>query len=494
MFNFDTQLDGFKEFGVVEEIYHPVVMVSGLPNVRPGEMVVFENNSLGKVLHIGEELIEVLYFSRKPVLAGIRVTRTNQQVTVRAGEWMLGNVLDPMGKPMQNINSAQTTTQEILIDKPPLSISTRTQITEPLISGVTLVDVLLPLGKGQRELVVGDRKSGKTSFLLNLIKTQVQLGSVVIYAAIGKQLIEIETVHSWLKTHQVFDQTIIVGASSNESQSMIYMAPFTAMSIAEFFKELGREVIVVLDDLTNHAKYYREISLLAKRFPGRDSYPGDIFYTHARLLERAGNYLHKTQGTVPISCLPVAETTENDLSDYIVSNLIGITDGHILFDSMEFVKGRRPAINPMNSVTRVGRQTQSLLHQDISQKLTAFLTEYEKHQRLSHFGTELSEKVKETLDKGNKLYQIFNQPPSVSVPLSIQIVICAFVWGNSLTEIESKISLAEIRQLLIDAYFSKEDARSYIDELMNVPNFLELVDKISANRQKIWSLCEINKQ
>ena len=226
-------------------------------------------------------------------------------------------------------------------------------------------------------------------------------------------------------------QVVLVATAANDPPGLIYLAPYTAMTVAEYFRDQGRNVTVVLDDLSTHSKFYREISLTSGRFPGRESYPGDIFYSHAKIMERAGNFIHKTQGQSSISCFPIVETVEGNLSGYIVTNLMGMTDGHIFFDNNIFQKGRRPAVNSSLSVTRVGKQTQSALKREINKLLTSFIYTYEKVQNYSHFGAELTEDIKNTLHRGDQFFSFFDQSVYTSIPESVQIIIFALIWSTA---------------------------------------------------------------
>jgi F-type H+-transporting ATPase subunit alpha len=495
MSTFKDCLEKFNEFGIVEEIAYPVIKIKGLPHATSGELIVFENEQLGQVMILDEDYLEVVLLSSQPLLVGMQAARTGSKISVNVGDQLLGHIIDPLGNiksyiDTDNYSDRNNNAAYQFIDIPPPGITQRYQITEPLLTGVSIIDLLLPLGKGQRELVVGDRKTGKTSFIFTVLKNQVKQGVVGIYVAIGKQTIEIEAARQWFAQQQILPQMIIVASTSQDIQSLIYLAPFAGMAIAEYFRDQGRDVVLVLDDLSTHAKFYREIYLLARRFPGRDSYPSDIFFTHARLLERAGNFIHPVQGTASISCLPVAETAENDLSDYIVSNLIGITDGHLLFDSQEFIKGHRPAVNSSLSVTRVGRQTQGPLHQDISQKLMAFMSQYVRDVSFSHFGSELTEELKHTLQLGNTLYSFFNQQSETVIPLNVQIVVISLIWIQSSTA-WIKITEDNILQIienLTQAYEQNSDFRDWVEKLTQNLDWSRMLDQLSAEKQVILNL------
>ena len=509
MSQFQQYLQDFKEFGVVKEVYHPMIVVEGLPGVKPREIVVFENGMRGEVLEMDGDLVRVQSFSRFPIQVGLRVARTQRQLFIPVGDHVLGKMLNPLGEVILSIskqNLADTKQTEVSkaelllqkqqleskgreIDIPPLSIAHRQEITQQFVTGVAMVDVLLPLGQGQRELVVGDRKTGKSSFLKSVIKSHVRQGGIAIYAAVGKRSIEIEGMRDFIIQQKLYDQVVMVVTTSQDSPSMIHIAPFAAMTLAEYFRDQGRSVVVVLDDLTTHAKYYREVSLLAKRFPGRDSYPGDVFYTHARLLERAGNFVIDGKKAA-ITCLPVAETTENDLTDYIVSNLIGITDGHILFDHTEFIKGRRPAINPMLSVTRVGKQTQTPLEQDLTQQLTLFISRYLRSITYSHFGSELSAEVRKLLHLGQLVYQFFTQQPQQVYAKQVQVLLLAVLFAEVYPEIDSQqIEQCKRQYQRMFADQNAEIIKLYQQLTEGVKTWREFLDKVAQQAEAIIKLC-----
>lgn len=481
---FNEYLQEFQEYGEVREVYHPVVLIGGLPRVRPREMVLFEDGTQGMVLSLGESTVEVLIFSQKPVSVGMRTVRTGRPLAIPIGQYLVGQVIDPLGKPQFEIKGDIHPEEERDVDIPPPSIVNRQQIRHPQFTGVGVVDLLLPLGKGQRELVVGDRKTGKTAFLLTAMKSHALEGGMVIYVAIGKKAIELDQLQKFILAEGMLNRMVIISTTAHDSASMIYVAPFSGMTLAEYFKDRGEDVLVVMDDLSTHAKFYREISLLARRFPGRDSYPGDIFFTHARLLERAGNFKHESMHEVAITCLPVAETIENDLTDYIVSNLIGITDGHLLFDSTEYIKGRRPAINANYSVTRVGKQTQTILHQQANQHVMTFIAQYVRSQNFSHFGAELTDAIKKVISKGDQLYAFFTQAPATVVQIEVQLVMVAMIWVDVFNQMPlTQVSL--FRQRLSDLYRQDKKVEGLINELVAAKSWEELLENVQKRKNQL---------
>ncbi len=488
MKNYEYYLKRIGEYGFVEEIRYPIARVVGLPNARPQEIILFEEGQMGEVFSLNNETIEVLLLSKQPVKAGDQVTRTNTNVSVPVGNELLAQIINPLGRSFFDQRDFEEIKNVWEVDREVQGIATRKRIQRPFFTGISLVDLLIPLGKGQRQLVIGDRKTGKSSFLLTTVKNQIINGSIVVYAAIGKKKSDIKKLQEFFEREKINSSVVIVASDPFESPSLIFLTPYTAMSIAEFFRDQGRDVVVVFDDLSTHAKFYREVALLGGRFPGRDSYPGDIFHIHARLLERAGNFSHPEKKEVSITALPVAETVEGDLTGFISTNIMGMTDGHIFFDSDAFYKGRRPAINISLSVTRVGRQTQSALKRSLNREITAFLTNYEKMQSFSHFGAELSEKVKTILKTGEKLQLFFDQHYNVIMPEEIQLVLLSLIWLHALDEMTNE-AIETLRSKLILAY-QDEKQRKQLQDMVNVENFQDLLIKVGKNKEQFLKLID----
>jgi F-type H+/Na+-transporting ATPase subunit alpha len=478
MKDFNYYLNKTGEIGYVEQVVHSVCYVSGLPGARHGETVLFESSELGQIVTLEKEFVEVVPLTGSILRVGTRVARTSDDLSVPVGVSLLGKVIDPMGTIVSQYKSKEKTeadgkTELRNVDSSPPSISLRKTVTKPFDTGVSLVDLVVPVGKGQRELIIGDKGTGKSSFLRQIILYQALSGTICIYALVGKRQSEISELVEYLGKHNILQNTVVVATSSSQTSGMIYLTPYTAMTIAEFFRDRGMDVCLILDDLTTHAKYYREISLLAKRFPGRSSYPGDIFYTHARLLERAGSF---QKGS--ITCLPVADSVLGDLAGYIQTNLMAMTDGHIFFDSQIFDEGKRPAINPFLSVTRVGRQAQTSLEVDLGRQITSFLVKAEKMRQFSHFGAEVGEEVKDTLSRAEKLSTFFNQSPFTVVPPNIGVLFVAGIWAGifrtaSSSDIQNKL------QVLIDRYKVDAEFRKKIDNFVEgFSKFKGLVDSL----------------
>lgn len=487
MNDFSYYLKSLNEFGITTQVNHPIVGATGLPKAKLHEIVLFETGQQGQIFSMHADHVEILVMSQERVRAGTRIVRTNKTVSLMVGNGLLGHIINPLG---MSINAEETQNQtfseERAIDIKPLGIPSRARIRKTFETGTAIVDMLVPLGKGQKELIIGDRKTGKSSFLFTTIKKQILSGGIAIYAIIGRQKTDIKHILEFLQKEKLLERTVVVATASNDSPGLIYHTPFAAMTIAEYFRDQGEDVILVLDDLTTHARFYREISLLVKNFPGRDSYPGDIFYTHAKLLERAGSFIHPKKGDVAITCLPIVETVGGDLTNYIVTTLMGITDGHIFFDSNIFYNGRRPAVNTAISVTRVGKQTQSDVERSITRELNSFLSLYDKMQNLSHFGAELTDNVKNILAMGEKIYLFFDQHYAVIVPKEVQLILFSLLWVRLIDP--DKATLEQLRLILIKAFTENKDVKQLFDEIMQAKNFNELLRNVSLQKERIFAI------
>jgi len=485
MKTFNDYLNESGEIGYVKKVVNVIAYVDGLPSAHPGEVVVFEGGQLGHVTSLKQDLVEVLTFTKKSIRTGEKVTRTGRLITVPVGTELLGRIIDPFGFPIDEVSRSIKTTEIRPIEVQPKGIMSRRILKRQFDTGVGLVDLMVPIGQGQRELVIGDRKTGKTNFLLKTIVSGVKQNNICIYAAIGKKKIDIKKAEDYLKSKGVMDKVIIVASTSQDPSGGIFMTPYTAMTIAEYFRDRGQNTVIILDDLLTHAKFYREISLLANKFPGRNSYPGDIFYAHARLMERAGNFLIGNS-EVAITCFPVVESSQGDFSGYIQTNVMSMTDGHIYFDNDLFSEGRRPAINPFLSVTRVGRQTQLTSKKSINRELLSFMTLFEKMRNYSHFGAELTDSIKVTLDTGNRLLTIFEQDPENVIPGNVQALFLTLAWSGNLKETDS-VKIMDYRNRLLNLYSMDETYRKYVDtSIGTAQSFNELLQMVQQNIDKFF--------
>ncbi|HEX6977346.1 MAG TPA: hypothetical protein VF185_03245 [Patescibacteria group bacterium] len=451
MKNFDQIIGKTGEVGFVEEIVHSLVFVSGLPSAHINEIVVFEEGGMGQILSVTDTYVEIILLTRDgenegQIKVGTKVARTGYDFNIALDDSLLGKIVHSLDLASDSGSS---------VHAEPSNILNRNVIDEPLYTGLSLVDLVVPLGKGQRELVIGDRKTGKTDFLLQTMLTQSKLGTICIYAGVGKKDVETKKVEEFVKSHGMEKTTIIISSRASDLAGVIFVTPYVAMTVAEYWQKKGKDVLLVLDDLTNHAKAYREITLLAKRFPGRSSYPGDIFYIHSKLVERAGKFK-----TGSITCLPVAESVLGDLSGYIQTNLMAMTDGHIFFDTDLANLGRRPAVNPFLSVTRVGYQAQSPLVRDLSRELNSFLIKIDNLRQLMHFGAELNESIRQTLDLGDRTFAFFDQATGISTPINVSVIILAALWSGFWKDVDyvrMRVEMSKLAEVYLkDAAFKKE--------------------------------------
>jgi len=489
--DFSTFMERFGEFGYVDSVAHPIVHVRGLPSVFSREVVLFDTGQIGQVISLSADYVDVLLFSNDFVGVDSKVVRTNALLQMPVGLHMLGQVIDALGNSVYAASTLSSSVEYRPVDIRAAGIMARSQIKQPFETGVTMVDLMIPLGMGQRELVIGDRKTGKTDFLLQTVLHQAKQGVICIYAAIGKRIAAIKEVEKFFSANNITRNTVLMVSSSLDPVGLINLTPFSAMTLAEYFRDMGHEVLLILDDLTEHAKFYRETSLLGGRFPGRSSYPGDIFYTHSRLLERAGCF-KTSKGVHSITCLPVVITTEGDISGYIQTNLMSITDGHIYFDMDLFSQGRRPAINSFLSVTRVGRQTQSPLKWSVNRELNALLTLVDKTQSFVHFGAELSEGVRTTLATGQKVIDFFNQPVHVVVPVNLQIILFGLIWLGLLKGVEDAVNMQYVIGEAAKTYATDASFKSLVDGLIvNASDFNALLGKLTANSKNLLGFMKL---
>lgn len=483
MKTFEEYLKESGEIGHVESIVRPVVYVSGLPHARLNELVITEEGEQGIVQAVSKDFVEVLMLSYEKVLAGGRVTRVGEALKIPVSNGILGRVINPYGAPLDGLGPIPGEKVFLPIYREALGIKDRVRINEQLETGVSLVDFLVPIGKGQRELVLGDQKMGRTTLLLQAAASQAAKGTVCVYVGIGKTKSDMRRVEEYFKKMGVMGSCVIVFTSSADPASLVYLAPFSGFTIAEFFRDQGREVLIMLDDLTTHAKFYREIALLSRRMPARESYPGDIFHLHAHLLERAG-LVRRGEGSVSITALPIVETIQGDLTGYLSTNAMAMTDGHLFFDINEFKKGRRPAINVFLSVTRVGNQTQNPLEQEMRKTLVEALTRYQKALELAHFGFDLPLKTRKELNVGERLEAIFDQGRFTIIDKPLAQFLLALV----LTDFWSAKSVEQLRierDKLIHAY--KKGLLELVS-FVEISKLGDLKDLINKNKKNIESV------
>jgi F-type H+/Na+-transporting ATPase subunit alpha len=486
MKNFQQYLTAAEEIGFVEACNQSIVYASGLPNATLQEIVIFESGEMGVILSLSQDQVEILLLSKSTIKAGIRVTRTGTKQEMPMGFELLGKAINPFGQPLNASIVIEQPKISRPIDISPTGINTRARIQQSFETGVTVVDMLIPLGKGQRQLVIGDRKTGKTSFLYQTMLKQASLGTICIYAGIGKKKTDIKKIESFFHSTGIENNTVIIATSSEDPAGIIYLTPYAAMTLAEYFRDEGHDVLVVMDDLFTHAKFYREIMLIGRRFPGRNAYPADIFYTHARLLERAGNFVLANGNEHAITCLPVVESVEGDIAGFIQTNLMSMTDGHIYFDVDMFAKGNRPAINPFVSVSRVGRQTQTPLRLTLNRELISFLTLHRKLESFSHFSAEAGAGIKRTLAVAERINAFFTQSATEVKNLDLQIIVFCLLWidyWQDIAKLEKDVAIIN------ETYKNSLEAQAMVKEFVNNASTLnDLLLSVRKHLDKILSV------
>ncbi|WHF52905.1 alternate F1F0 ATPase, F1 subunit alpha [Chryseobacterium gotjawalense] len=403
-FSFSLQL---REIGMVTSVATGIAIVSGLPNVGFEELLQFQNGLFGIAYNLDEEEIGVILLGKDSCFkAGDEVERTGRVMDIPVGNSLIGRVIDPLGQPLDNKERIQYD-KRLPIERPAPGIMDRSAVSVPLQTGIKVIDALIPIGRGQRELIVGDRGTGKTAIAIDAILNQYDKNVVCIYCAIGQRASAVATVIARLEEKGAMEYSIVVVAEGNDSPGIEYIAPYAATSIAEYFMEEGRDVLIVYDDLIHHARAYRELSLLLRRPPGREAFPGDIFYIHSRLLERATHLSDPLKGG-SITALPIIETEAQNISAYIPTNLISITDGQIYLSPKLFELGLLPAVDVGKSVSRVGDKAQLDAYAAIS-KLKLEYSQFEELETFARFGTRLDDNTRKTIEHGKRIRECLKQ-------------------------------------------------------------------------------------
>ncbi|MEA5525856.1 alternate F1F0 ATPase, F1 subunit alpha [Nodularia spumigena] len=419
--NYQPQIQT-REIGIIKSLTQGIANISGLPNVKADELLRFSGDILGIAFNLdANEIGVILLGNSQHLAAGQEVQRTGRVLDVPVGEGLLGRVLNVTGQALDNQGAIQVTERRP-VERQAAAIMDRAPVTIPLQTGIKVADALVPIGRGQRELIVGDRQIGKTAIATDTIINQKQQNVICIYCAIGKRASSVAKVIADLRQHNAMDYTIVVVASGEDPPGLQYITPYAATTIAEYFMEKGRDVLIVYDDLTHHAWAYRELSLLLRRPPGREAYPGDIFYIHSRLLERA-THLRAELGGGSLTALPIVETQAQNLSAYIPTNLISITDGQIYLSPDLFQKGVLPAVDVGKSVSRVGGKTQLPAYSAVAGDLRLSYSQFQEVEVFARFGTQLDEETRQTLERGRRVREILKQPQYQPLPVAEQIAV-----------------------------------------------------------------------
>ena len=422
------------ETGTVLMVGDGIARASGLSNCMAGELLEFEDGSYGMAQNLEENSVSVVLFgSGENISEGQLVKRTGKVVSVPVGEGMIGRVVNALGQPIDGAGPI-TAAEYRPIESPAPGICERKGVNQPLQTGIKAIDSMVPIGRGQRELIIGDRQTGKTTIATDTILNQKGKDVICIYVAIGQKRSTVASLVENLEKNGAMAYTIVVAATASEASPLQYIVPYSGCAMGEYFMYQGKDVLIIYDDLSKHAVAYRALSLLIRRPPGREAYPGDVFYLHSRLLERAC-CLNKDYGGGSITALPIIETQAGDVSAYIPTNVISITDGQIFLESELFFSGVRPAVNPGISVSRVGGSAQIKAMKKVSGSLKLLYSQYRELQSFSQFGSDLDKDTKERLAQGERIVEVLKQGKTSPLDVEKQVVIIYAVVNNYLKNI-----------------------------------------------------------
>jgi F-type H+-transporting ATPase subunit alpha len=425
--NLKKEIDSFssqikaEKIGHVLEVFDGIAKVSGLADIKSSEMVTFPNGEIGVALNLEEDTIGVIIlddFSK--IREGDEVRATGKILEVPVSDNIIGRVVNALGVEIDGKGTIKAD-KTYPIEKVAPGVITRLSVDQPVSTGIKVIDAIIPIGRGQRELIIGDRQTGKTAIAIDTILNQKGQNMICVYVSIGQKDSKLRKLQTRLEKGGAMDYTIIVSAGASDSAALSYIAPYTGVSIAEYFMDQGKDVLIIYDDLSKHAVAYREISLLLRRPPGREAFPGDVFYLHSRLLERACRR-NKEYGGGSITALPIIETQSGDVSAYIPTNVISITDGQIFLETDLFYKGIRPAVNVGLSVSRVGSNAQIKAMKKVAGTLKLDLAQFRELEAFAQFGSDLDENTKNQLERGKRAVEVLKQPQYAPIATEDQVV------------------------------------------------------------------------
>ncbi len=452
-----------------------LVYVDGFPTIKINDLVESESGARGWINSLLKDSAEVLMVDKAKITPSEPFKRLDEPLGVLVGDFLLGRSINPLGVPIDGKGPLRKTkTSKISqLDTPAPGIDAREFITQQFLTGVTLIDTLIPLGKGQRELVLGDAHSGKTQFLLDTIVNQKGTNVVCVYASIGKPAVSVRNLIDILRANGALEYTVVIASSSSEQAPLIFLTPKTAFAVAEYFQKQGRDVLLILDDLGVHAKIHREISLLSNKAPGKESYPGDTFYQHSHLLERAGRF-NKLAGGGSITTLPVVELNLSDFTTLIPTNLMSMTDGHLLFKSNMYSRGQRPAVDISLSVSRVGRQTQDRVSNLLSSRVRYLLSEAADLETISRFSSELPLETQSILRRRDQIMELLKQDPLTANIKQIQLILLALPFTSFLQD-KNKSFIEKNKKSIIEAFLKD----------LNLVKITKSVDRLKTDDELI---------
>jgi len=473
------EIEGFKketdvsEVGTVIEVGDGIAKVYGLKNAMASELIEFSTGVMGIAFNLEENTVGVVVLGDTSVIKeGDSAKTTGKIMSTKVGEVMLGRIVDPLGNPLDGKGDIKTD-KYYPIEKIAPGIVYRQPVKEPLQTGIKAIDAMIPIGRGQRELIIGDRQTGKTALAIDTIINQKNSGVICVYVAIGQKRSTVARIVDTLKKYGAMDYTVVVAATASDPAPTQYIAPYSGCAIAEYFMDLGKHVLIVYDDLSKQAVAYREMSLLLRRPPGREAYPGDVFYLHSRLLERAVK-LSDDKGGGSITALPIIETQAGDVSAYIPTNVISITDGQIFLSSDLFYAGVRPAINVGISVSRVGGNAQIKAMKQVAGRLRLDMAQFRELEAFAQFGADLDKSTQAQLTRGGRLVEILKQGQYVPMSVEEQIV-QIYAGTNGYLDTIPTESVGEFGTALLDSVRSRK--KSILDAIMKDKSIGEGVKK-----------------
>ena len=441
------------EVGTISFVGQGIARAKGLPGARSEELLRLQGNRLGIVFNLDEnDLSLVLLDESEGVQAGESVYRTGRVLDVPVGQGLLGRVVDAMGRPLDELGPIRAEERRPAERRAP-EVMERAPVSVPLQTGYKVIDALIPIGRGQRELILGDRQVGKTAIAVDTIINQKGKDVICVYCAIGQRNSSIATVIQDLREHEIMENSIVVAAGAEAPAGLKFVAPYAATTIAEYFMEQGRDVLVIYDDLTRHARAYRELSLLLRRPPAREAYPGDIFYIHSRLLERA-THLREEKGGGSLTALPIVETEAQNISAYIPTNLVSITDGQIYLSPELFQQGILPAVDVGTSVSRVGGKTQLPAYRAVAGDLRVSYSQFEELETFARFGTQLDEETRKTLERGRRAREVLKQAQYEPMPASEQVAVLISLIEGVLDRVSTEM-VWEASKKIVEAVRTK---------------------------------------
>jgi hypothetical protein len=484
--NYKSSLD-ISNTGTVLEVGDGIARIYGLSDAMAGELLEFENGTIGMALNLEESNIGAVIFGKtQGIKEGSIVKGLGKVAEVPAGNELLGRVVDALGNPIDGKGSI-TADKYMPIERQASGIIARKPVTQPMQTGIKAIDGMFPIGKGQRELIIGDRQTGKTAIAIDAIINQKNNDVLCIYVAIGQKRSTVAQIYKKLEEAGALEYTIIVAATASESAPLQYLAPYSGVAMGEYFMDQGKDVLIVYDDLSKHAVSYREMSLLLKRPPGREAYPGDVFYLHSRLLERAAKLSDKLGGG-SITALPIVETQAGDISAYIPTNVISITDGQIFLETDLFNSGFRPAINAGVSVSRVGGAAQVKAMKQVASKVKLELAQYNELLAFTQFGSDLDKATRDQLNRGSKIMEVLKQPQYSPYRVEEQVISFYCVTNGYFDDVPNE-KLRTFEKDLIEAIRNDSNILSEILEKKSLDdNLKNELDEFIINYKKeyVW--------